>query len=751
MSDVVTQLHRCVASGEFDFELLKKLQSDGASVQECEVLDFKEKTPVTDAEYAKAMRDLVALHNSHGGFLAFGVREIMRDRVCELIGLGTDEAIDLGKLRSCTRNYLSSELRMQSFLGRIGELTIEVIWVAKRAKGEAPVKFIKNGPDLKPREPVFKKEDVIFRRLDSNALAKSADDFDFLYSERRPLSIDLTPWYGPNSDHLEHNLPDRTFICPRFVGRAEDLGDLWTWLRDDFSRVRLIAGEGGLGKTSLAYRFAEDVASRKVKPFLQVVWLSAKKLQFLPSLDKYGNTPRTDFEDATSLYEAVALAHACLEKDFEGLDSRGLQMLALEACSAMPSLIVIDDVDSMTPVDQQRALELGMKTPAQTKMLLTTRVNFSYSPDNVLKLDGLRAEDFKAHVRMLREKYQLSEIRESKIDHIHETSGGSPLFTDSILRLERRGLSLDQAIKQWKGQKGLEARKAALRREVEQLSKEAKRVLFVICHTKSVSYVELSQIVDYADQTLGDALQELAGLFLVRAPSIGREARYTVDSNTALLVIESASSLNIDHTKLIEATKRSRSDAIGIGRQRRSDIVGQAIYQATATQRNGDSKGALDTIISVSKKLKRSHPDLLLAEGRFSLKLDQPDLDQASKAFVESYALGQRKQLLFDLWFDTEFRRGDYATAEDVTSKAIEHEVGDVSRWYERRAQIHVALARRSNWSISVDLAIREIEKAIDDLKRAKSASEGEIQAGRLGVLLQQALDLRQKIQGFRR
>jgi len=58
-------------------------------------------------------------------------------------------------------------------------------------------------------------------------------------------------------------------------------------LADDFARVRLIAGEGGLGKTSLAYRFAEEVATRRVKPFEQVVWLTAKKRQFIAWEDSH--------------------------------------------------------------------------------------------------------------------------------------------------------------------------------------------------------------------------------------------------------------------------------------------------------------------------------------------------------------------------------------------------------------------------------------------------------------------------------
>src|SRR5690606_19403981 len=98
----------------------------------------------------------------------------------------------------------------------------------------------------------------------------------------------------------------------------------------------------------------------------------------------------------------------------------------------------------------------------------------------------------------------------------------------------------------------------------------------------------------------------------------------------------------------------------------------------------------------------KPHVDLLLGIGRFSLKLNPPDWNQASKAFEEAYTLGQRKQLLFALWFEAEYGRGSYDTAIDVATKAIEHEVGDECNWYERRAQVHVVLARRSTSAVSI-------------------------------------------------
>ena len=210
-----------------------------------------------------------------------------------------------------------------------------------------------------------------------------------------------------------------------------------------------------------------------------------------------------------------------------------------------------------------------------------------------MKLDGLQKSEFKDYVVVLRDRYKLQPITDSKIEHLRDVTGGSPLYTDSLIRLERRGIALDKAMVQWKGERGLEVRKAALSREIQQLSKEAKRVLFVISTLKNCSYTELSQIVDYTDQTLGDSLQELSGLFLISAPSIAKEARYTVEPNTGLLVIELSGTLGIDHAALVAATRRSRSDAIGLGLQKRSGIVGLAISEAIAKLKAGDSKEAV--------------------------------------------------------------------------------------------------------------------------------------------------------------
>ena len=747
MTEMIARMHRCVASGEFDKTILDEFQGGVTKVSECEVLDFKQQLPESDLEYAKTVRDLVALHNSFGGFLVFGVQEVERDREFEVVGV-PENKFNLTKARDLARAYVGRDLRITAHSIQIGSVYLEVVWAAKRAQGESPVRFVKNGPEEKPKHLAFKKGEVVFRRLEGNGVAKEAEDFDFLFSARRPPSLELSTTDIINEEALDHNLPDRTFICSRFVGRRSDIGELWAWLADEFSRVRLIAGEGGLGKTSLAYRFSEEVASRGIKPFEKVVWLTAKERQFIASENTHRETGHTDFHDASSLFRAIASAHGAIESDFEGLDTRALMEVALESCATIPTFVVVDDVDSLSPPDQQRALEFGMRAPRSTKMLLTTRINFSYAPDNVLKLDGLPTEEFREYVSVLRERYQLAELKDGKVEQLREVSGGSPLFTDSLLRLERRGIKFEKALTQWRGEQGMEARKAALKREIEYLSKPARRVLYVISLLKGCIYPELSRIVDYADQTLGDALLELSSLFLISMPAVAKQASYTVDPNTGLLVVALAPALGIDHSALDSRARSTRSDAIGLTTQRRSQSVGLAIAQAIALAKTENAKGALEVVHAAAKKLSNPHVDLLLAIGRFNLKLNPPNQDEASRVFEQAYELGQRKLLLFDLWFEAEYGRGSLERTLYVATKALESTVGDEWQWHERRAHVHIALAYRAGFRIARDTALREIDLAIIELRSAKEKSESSIQQQRAAVLLDQAYSLRKQVIG---
>src|SRR5690606_35066615 len=165
--------HSCVSKGEIDPLLLQRLSSNPNSIQECESLDFKRQLPLDDSEYAKTVRDLVALHNSYGGFIVFGIEETVKDRQFDIVGVN-GQSLQSAKIRDFLFNYTGKDLRFKVSSVNLDGFSLEVIWIAKRAKGETPVKLTKNGPDIKPRTPLFKRGQVVFRRIDNNSIAESA-------------------------------------------------------------------------------------------------------------------------------------------------------------------------------------------------------------------------------------------------------------------------------------------------------------------------------------------------------------------------------------------------------------------------------------------------------------------------------------------------------------------------------------------------------------------------------------------------
>jgi KaiC/GvpD/RAD55 family RecA-like ATPase len=75
--------------------------------------------------------------------------------------------------------------------------------------------------------------------------------------------------------------------------------------------VRLVTGIGGLGKTTLSYRFAEEVIKTGAGEIEWVIWLTAKQRTFSALRGQLVPTRHVDFVDLASLYSAIlkALSH----------------------------------------------------------------------------------------------------------------------------------------------------------------------------------------------------------------------------------------------------------------------------------------------------------------------------------------------------------------------------------------------------------------------------------------------------------
>jgi hypothetical protein len=243
-----------VAQGRLDSSLIELLVSDGMCAPvECELLDFKERLEDDKRSKAKVLLQIVCLYNTYGGYLIYGVKERERDTAFEAVGVEKG-SIDIESLKAQVKEYTSERIGLAlQYLplpkreDSLPERYVAVVYVPKR-KTKEPLAFGRDGPGDEKNRPIFLADDVYYRRGDECAIAKGkavlflAGPRDCPYDRAVETIDDLVPKRGS----LEHNLPDRAVICPRFVGRGDEIDQLWAWFADDLSHVRVLAGEGGL-------------------------------------------------------------------------------------------------------------------------------------------------------------------------------------------------------------------------------------------------------------------------------------------------------------------------------------------------------------------------------------------------------------------------------------------------------------------------------------------------------------------------
>lgn len=698
----VTDLRKKIAEfssqGKLSTELLRVICIDGLCAPiECELLDYKEDIDTSTYGKGKLVLRIVSFYNSYGGYLIFGVQETEPESKFDVIGIDP-EKLDVEALKASVKAYTGERIQITAlsfteYDSKKQPKTVLVLHIPQRGHGIPPLHFIKDGPGNDQKKPLFIKDSVYCRVADECIEARGPKILA-LNSERRiPYLSDgevpLPPQFRIN--RLPHNLPDRNFICARFVGRDAILNSLWRWLGDDLSHMKVLAGEGGLGKSSIAYEFVERVSENPGAPFEQVVWLTAKEKQFRAFEDEYVNVPERHFTNYEQLLLAICDKLPYTSTELEGATLSELKRMVKAGLAETPSLIVVDDVDSLSPDEQKQVLELGgFIAASDSRLIFTTRFNQSVSNDNVIKLDGLNAADeFPQYIQSLRERISFPELSAANIAKIHEVSGGSPLFAESVVRL-LRWHSPNDAITQWQGERGTAVRDAALRREVESLSMEAKRILLTVAKLGEASVVELSELLGYHGELVERSLVELEALFLVAAPALASIRRFRVPDNTRRLVIDRASDLITDKARLErEITEfRKRSDRSPT----RDARVAAAISQAAALVRINDIKTAMSTIKDARRRT-QNHFDLISYQATLHLKENPRHPDDARRLAREAYVAGCRKDEVFSCWFEAEWEVGHYIGALEAAEAALECRASGAMDWMVRKS---AALASRA-------------------------------------------------------
>ncbi len=142
---------------------------------------------------------------------------------------------------------------------------------------------------------------------------------------------------------LDDSLPPRESIVVDFVGRQLERDLLWRWFDDPLRKKYLLAGDGGKGKSALAYQFAVEVKYRAPEPYVIVLCLSAKRRRFAEG--KGVSIDQPEFSDLLGALDILLQRYGFVE-DME-LSVERKRARVLQLANEFPALIVVDDVDSL--------------------------------------------------------------------------------------------------------------------------------------------------------------------------------------------------------------------------------------------------------------------------------------------------------------------------------------------------------------------------------------------------------------------
>lgn len=712
-SDKKIALLKFIASPSSSEDVVRALFDGGVPKYECELWDYKLTIEESETSFAELCRDIISFYNSYGGYLLFGVSDDGN-----IVGIDrfpyTDKQITQ-KIRSYSDHDVVVRVEEVNFNGQ----PLTCVSIPKRSVDSGVAVMVKDAPK-KHDKAVFRASSVYFRSDESSQLIRDSEDMRFLASVRHHSLEGLV---SAISSYVANNLPDRNMICERFVGRSDVKEKLWLWLSDPMSRYRVIAGPGGFGKTSAAYSFSEDVISAAPLGFMQVVWLSAKTRQFDPSRNTfvqlaYSGSSSDSFFDIPSLLAAIAEHLPVIPEEIDGLSEMAV-VQSLQTClRQIPSFFVIDDLDSLEPDDQRRAIELAMLLGEdKVRFLITTRKNYIAPATSTTSLPGLEGTDFAVYVSVLEKRYGRSLVEHDKKVLRIETAG-SPLFAESVFRLMRLGEKFGDAIERWKGGDGEAARAAAFRKELDNLRFNSKRALFAISHFESLSAIEIRKVAELEQPQVEEALTELDQLFLLSSEEIAGEARFSVPRNIARLLNEHREELIPNHREILRRAMKHRQTSKVKGKARGESLfVGKVIAQAM-TQLSNDPQSALRTV-QTATKTDNQNPDLWMVYARCLSAQPSLDLEGVRKAFSKSYQFGKRERSLFEKWIEFENEFGNSNAAIDVAEKGRQILVPPPWDWLVMvAAAYHKRGSERLNRFEKAD-AQSDFKEAVDLLSKA--------------------------------
>lgn len=676
----------------------------------------------SDVATAEIIKDVVAFHNSFGGYILGGIQEKSENA---LVGCANTAsyAFNVEKLNERIAAYTKTAIKCRFRTIEVGSGTLSdpkrclgLLHIPRREEHAPVVQMMKGAPEVDGRS-AFRKGDI-FARLDDKCLSATNDNrvLPFVCSSRM---MDLTR--KEVIDLAENNLPPRDPNLVRFVGRSEYLGNLWNWLVELNSPLKVLTALGGTGKTAIAYEFCQQLIQNKPSWVNKIVWLSAKRQTYSAIQGKKYAASRVDFSDVPSFFAELVRELGGSEEEIGDCSGEvdDLIGLSFDYLTELPALVVIDDIDTLSLEEQgelfSQIQSLSGRTFANgTRFLITSRLEFGGASQRI-EVKGFPEREFRDYVALLSEQTGIN-LSEQVVDQLRRASLGSPVFAASIFRLVSLGMPIHRAIKDWKGRAGEDVRRFAFEREIAQLTDAEARTLFALVTLGETTQIELSHVLEIDQQQLLQHLSKIREFHLFATnDSLASGSKLTVPAPITLMGDVIRQRVN-DPTRIEKECARARSKSPKIG-DRVSPIIGEVLALWKEEE--------LDDALLIAQEGVKQNPksgDLPCLLGRCQLLVRPSRPKEADKSFGLAATNGCTRIELAPLWIEAKRLLQDWVGISELAETLPQSDIRGPAAFTVSLAEANLGMQASARGDVS---------KAIERFRRSMQNAQITIRDGR--------------------
>ncbi len=518
---------------------------------------------------------------------------------------------------------------------------------------------------------------------------------------------------------LDDSMPLAETVVENFVGRGDELMQLRAWLRHPHKNRWMLVGDGGKGKSAIAYEFAREVIDAAPPGLCGAFWLSAKRRRY--ATDSIVDIATPDFTSLSDCLDRILVDYGHHDALDLSLEEREQQVLTL--LTELPSLLVVDDLDSVDEENEDVVEFLTLTAPqTPSKVLLTSRRKFAGMGSTLTTVLGLAEADGLEFVDV---RWSQTGLADEAMSPAHrrrvvEVCEGSPLYMGDLLRLCATAVKSGQAdvqkvISDWAERDGDTVRRYALQREMDMLTKDARRVLEVLAVVgRPMTLAELAKVSAFSDTIVTAATEELRQLYLLAAPALDEDTpRFAVDGNLAVLVRgEVQGSPREQQIKnalaAIEGKAVPEAEAVQV-----RDLARQARLLLNA----GKVADAEQLLVSATKETP-DNKHLLAMLGMTYVAWHPRRNADARTQFRRAADLGYSDRGMFLAWSRIEGEYGDWQQAVHAAERGLLARPVD-PMLLRAAGESRLSLAKQMVRAMTTDRARLEYEKADEQLEQA--------------------------------